>query len=120
MVSLLQGPGTIFLPDLNQKLLYRIRPDGLKEEATLLPGNSGFAYAVFANGREDTEFPNILLKDPVMKRPAAAIVKNRQVISWMLRRRFQVSRRRSRSRRRRRVQMLHQSTLCQMLSLIHI
>jgi len=62
----------VLVPDLNKRILYRIRADGHKEEAPLLPGEDGFAFADFADGRVATEWANLLVQDRELKRPAAA------------------------------------------------
>jgi hypothetical protein len=68
----LQAAGIVFVPDLNKRILYRIRADGHKEEAPLLPGEDGFALAYFPDGRVATEWANLLVQDRELKRPAAA------------------------------------------------
>jgi hypothetical protein len=46
-------------------------------EATMKPGDSGFAVAVFGDEIIQTEMPNLLLEPPVCKRPASKAPKKR-------------------------------------------
>ena len=68
----MQVDGTVLVPDLNKRVLYRISADGDKEEAPLLPGEDGFAFADFPDGRVVTEWANLLGQGRELKRPAAA------------------------------------------------
>ena len=57
--------------DVNEKMFYRLRPDGQKIKAALEAGPSGFAVAKLGLDTIETTTPNIIL-GIVLKRPAAA------------------------------------------------
>ena len=63
--------GAVVWSDLEQKLLFRLWPDGLKESTALVAGDDGFAKGVFADGTQSrTLVPNLMLEISVCKRPA--------------------------------------------------